>query len=219
MKIISQDICRVTVLFPLEEIVPLEGINGPEAIAKIQQRYEFLKTPDPAIGREDAAKNGYKFGTGQISLNGKKSIVVEFAIYTDGIVADAKNSEIAEKFLDDIILFMQNEFGFRQFTTEPTRHFWNQAVIEFERPLEGLFPSFDNVSGAISRFLGAGTLMRFARLDLQGEKGPTPNSAPPKFVLERRAGIPFDRERYYSSAPLRTEDHVAVLEEIERSLG
>ena len=194
-------------------------MNGPEAIVKIQQRYEFLKAPDPAMSREEATKAGYKFGTGQISLNGKKSIVVEFAIYTDGIVADARNSEIAETFLEDVIKFMQSEFEFRQFTTEPRRFFWNQLVVEFEAPLEKLFPSLDTISGALSRYLSLDQAMSIGRLDLQTEKGAVAGTGPsPKFILERRIGIPFKRERYYSSAPTRTDEHVAVLEEIERTI-
>jgi len=46
MRVISQESCRVTILFPLEEVIPHEGLNGPEAIAQIQKRYEFLKTPE-----------------------------------------------------------------------------------------------------------------------------------------------------------------------------
>jgi hypothetical protein len=61
--------------------------------------------------------------------------------------------------------------------------------------------------------------MSFARLDIQAEKGITANGPPPKFILERRAGIPFDKERYYSSAPIKTQDHITLLEEIERSIG
>lgn len=220
MKIISQDSCRVTILFPLEEVIPLGGMNGPEAISKIQQRYEFLKTPDPGMTREEAAKAGYKFGTGQIPLKGKKNVVVEFAIYTDGIVADARNSETAEIFLDDVIHYMQSEFEFRQFNTEPKKYFWNQLIVEFEKPLGKLFPSLEKISGAISRYLNIDTSMNLARFDLQAEKGAADSTGPsPKLVLERRIGVPFKNERYYSSAPLRTRDHVAVLEEIERLIG
>lgn len=219
MKIISQESCRVTILFPLEEIIPLDGVNGPEVIAKIQQRYEFLKVPDPAMTREEANKIGYKFGTGQIPLKGRKSVVVEFAIYTDGIVADAKNSEIAETFLRDVMKFMRSEFEFREFTTEPKTHFWNQLVVEFEKPLNGLFPSISKISEAICRHLGTEMTMNLARFDLQLEERVTKDSPPPKFILERRIGAPFKNERYYSSAPIRTESHVAVLEEIERLIG
>jgi hypothetical protein len=40
-----------------------------------------------------------------------------------------------------------------------------------------------------------------------------------RFSVHTRAGISFDKERYYSSSPIRTEEHVTVLEEIERSMG
>jgi hypothetical protein len=38
------------------------------------------------------------------------------------------------------------------------------------------------------------------------------------FRVERRVGAPYDQNVYYSGAPLRTADHVAVLEEFERAM-
>jgi hypothetical protein len=39
------------------------------------------------------------------------------------------------------------------------------------------------------------------------------------FLIERRAGEPYSKNRYFSSAPLRTIDHVRVLEQIEKSIS
>jgi hypothetical protein len=41
----------------------------------------------------------------------------------------------------------------------------------------------------------------------------------PGFIIERRANIQFDRERYYCSAPLRTKDHIEVLEHLESAIS
>ena len=218
MKVIAQESNRVTILFPLEEVLPLEGLNGPDVIVGVQQRYGFLKVPDAAMTKEEASKNGYKFGTGHYLLKEKKNGILEFAVYSDGIVAEAKNSEIGEAFLDDAIKFFQSEFGFRKFITKPRTYFYNQMVAEFEKPLKKLISSFDGISGAIAKYAEIELPIEFARLDIQvdnlGVKGPAP-----KFILERRANAAFELERYYSSAPLRSEDHVAVLKNIEDVLS
>jgi len=222
MKIVAQESARITVLFPLEEVVPLSGFNGLEAINKIQQRYEFLKVPDPGVSREEIAKTGYKFGTGQIQLNGTKGVIVQLGIFSDGISADAQDSEIAEKFLIDIIRYLQSDFSFRPFATEPRWFFHNQMVVEFKNSPAGLIASFGKISDAISKYLDRNykthVPMSFFRLDLQVDKNIVPEPAP-KFILERRVGIAFEKERYYSSAPLRTVDHIALLEEIEKLAG
>lgn len=222
MKIISYESSRVTILFPLEEVLPLSGVNGPAIFTEIQNRYGFLKAPDPAISREEATKVGYKFGIGQISSHAKINAVAEFSIYTDGIVAEAKTSEIAEAFLEDIIRFLQSDLKFRPFSSKPKRFFYSQMVVEFEKPLAQLLHSFEKISDAISRHLTQQfelyVPMSFARLDFQAEKSLVPEPTP-KFIIERRAGISFDRERYYSSAPMRTADHTAVLQEIESSIA
>jgi hypothetical protein len=42
--------------------------------------------------------------------------------------------------------------------------------------------------------------------------------APGYFSIERRAEVPFRDNKYFSSAPLPTQDHVAILQEIEKAL-
>ena len=38
------------------------------------------------------------------------------------------------------------------------------------------------------------------------------------FTIERRSGRSFEDNRYFSSAPLRTSDHLVCLEQIEKLL-
>jgi hypothetical protein len=38
------------------------------------------------------------------------------------------------------------------------------------------------------------------------------------FLLERRAGASYQQNRYYSGAPMKTADHIRLLEIIEREL-
>jgi hypothetical protein len=92
-------------------------------------------------------------------------------------------------------------------------------VVEFQKSPAGLIPSIEKISDALARYLDpiykTHVPLEFFRIDLQVEKNIVPEPTP-KFILERRLNISFDKERYYSSAPLRTAAHTSVLQEIEK---
>lgn len=61
--------------------------------------------------------------------------------------------------------------------------------------------------------------MNLARIDFEYDKVAEKSAlVVPKFIIERRQGISFERERYFCSAPMRTRDHVDILEKIEKNL-
>ena len=43
MKVISFDVARVTVLFPVEEVIPLGGVVALDVINDVMARYKFAK--------------------------------------------------------------------------------------------------------------------------------------------------------------------------------
>jgi len=218
MKIIAFETCRVTALFPLEEIVPLGGANDMQIIDKMKERYKFVKGPE--LKPEEIAKQGYKFETGWFSLGSAPHRITDFAVYRDGIVINAPTTDVAEAFLDDVIPYMQKEFSFRDFITKPRRYFQSQIIVEFARPLGQLIQSIEKITASISKHLNEiyemEIPMSFTRLDFDIDR--TKTNAPAavqRFAIERRTGVPFENERYYCAAPVRTASHLEVLQEIE----
>jgi hypothetical protein len=216
MKVIAYDPAKVVMLFSLEEIVPLGGVGDPEVLEKVQGRYHFAKGPD--LRTEDVAKNGYKFETGYLDDGNVR--INDFSLFRDGIVINAPTTEAAEKFLDNVIPYLRAEFHFRDFITQPRKYFQSQIVVEFERSLAKLIRSFEGISSLISKRLmetySLKIQMDFMRLDFDTDR--TKNHALnliQKIIIERRVGVPFDNERYFCAAPLRTSEHEALLREIE----
>jgi hypothetical protein len=218
MKVIAYETCKVVMLFPLEEVVPLGGASDPDIVAKIRDRYRFTNSPD--LKSEEIAKNGLKFEMGNFQFEKANVRITDFALYRDGIVVNATKTDAAEVFLDDIVSHMQKEFSFRDFITKPRKYFQSQIVVEFDRSPAKLIESLDKILKSLSKRL-AETYeieipMEFSRLDLDFDR--TINIAPAliqRVVIERRNGVPFDKERYFCAAPLRTADHEALLREIE----
>jgi hypothetical protein len=115
------------------------------------------------------------------------------------------------------------ENGFRNFTEAPVIRFVSQLVVEFNKPLERLIKPFEAlatiVSDRLSPIYKQDVPLGFSRLDLEYDKLTHKSSIiVPKFIIERRQGIPFSKERYYCSAPIRTNEHIAILEKIEQEL-
>jgi hypothetical protein len=188
MKVVAYDSSRVTCLFPLEEAVPLSGVNDRAIVEGVKNKYSFLKGPDLSI--DEVAKNGYKFDSGQFVLDSQIFRIAEFAIFRDGLVIAATKTDGSEAFLDDVIAFLQKEFSFRDLETTPRRYFQSQIVVEFERSPEGLLKSLDRLTAAISKPLKEiyemEIRMRFARLDFDFDKEGTPTqvaAAVQRFVL------------------------------------
>jgi hypothetical protein len=220
MRIINYDSSRVTTLFPLEEIIPLSGANDREIIDAVTKRYGFLKSPD--LAKDDVTKDGYKFGSGQFPHGVTVFKIGEFSIFRDGLVVTAATTDGSEAFLDDIIKFMRESFSFRDFETKPRRYFQSQLVVEFDRPPENLLKSLHEITAAISKPLaeiyGAEIPMQFYRIDFDLDKiGIVVPAAATvqKFIIERRLGVPFDKQRFFCAAPMRTHNHIEVLQSIE----
>jgi len=220
LKIVSFDSARVTWLLPLEEFAPASGVNSVSVVGEIAARYNFSQVPTIST-REAMAKNGLQFGMGRFDVDGTSFIVTDFVVYNDGLVAVAEKTEWAEAFLENVVSWVKSEFGFREISSGIRKLYGSTLIVDFETPLSRLLAGYDHIAKLISS--RAITIMpnphplQFSRLDFEVDKTTLEGQvALPKFILERRGGVPFLQERYYAVAPMHTADHLDVLTEIEK---
>ena len=96
------------------------------------------------------------------------------------------------------------------------------VVVDFEKSPANLVRQFkllaDLISDRTITIAREKNHMDFARLDFEIDKRNLGGGqvAVSKFILERRPNIAFEQERYFSSAPMTTSDHIKTLEDIER---
>src|SRR5262245_12356666 len=102
MKLVSIDQAQTTWLFPVEEIVPMSGAEGPRIIAAISSRYSFTHSPTNPT-REDIQKNGLKFASGSFIFVKQRVNIIELIVFNDGIVALSTSTEAAEAFPSDLL--------------------------------------------------------------------------------------------------------------------
>jgi hypothetical protein len=95
-------------------------------------------------------------------------------------------------------------------------------VVDFENPPSRLILGYEAISELITShtqtIMPALKSMQFSRMDFEVDRKTLDSGqvALPKFILERRANVGFEQERWFSSAPMQTADHLEVLSEIEK---
>jgi hypothetical protein len=223
MRIISYDSARVTSLFPLEEISPKRS-NIYNIVEKIGGRYSFAKRPDFSLPRTELDKTGLRFESGSFRFGDSDTPISDCTAFSDGIVINAQTTEVAEAFWNDLSDWLRKENNFRDFTITPTLRFISQLVVEFDGSINNILIEYGNISSivsdAVSEIYEDKIEMEFARFDLDFDKiGRKSHHVIPKFSIERRVNVAFERSRYMCNAPIRTRNHVEILEKIERLLG
>ena len=205
----------------LETVAPLELVEA------VRQRYGFLKYPD--LGKPNEPID---FQVGKLEIDGRIIKVQQFVItymttVTSLGAATRTSSDDADLFLDDLINWTQSEFNLDTASASsfpPAYHGQVEFVLETDR-LATRFKELTNLGEAITNIIhGYGSkecpeyqLGGFSmHFDTNDPKLSRP--IPTVFTVERRVGAPYSEQKYFSQAPLKTKDHKAVLERLEKLL-
>jgi hypothetical protein len=215
MELIAFDDSKVVYL--LDMFRPAGQLYQPEAATKIVQRYSFMKFPSV----ENLVKNERNFGIGKfrdIQIN-------EFNIYSDGvIVSSGSDTDAIDAFVDDVLAWAKEEFGIVQLTDgfPPERAYESSMVVKSDADLMRALAPKNDMSTILNKiyhsdrgYVGGdigltGFIAAVDRSKFTGRRKPI------SFTLDRRLGLPFENNIYFSMAPLRTKDHLEVLRSIER---
>ncbi|MGA9723953.1 MAG: hypothetical protein WBQ86_15955 [Candidatus Binatus sp.] len=196
-----------------------------DAIQRIKERYHFMKAPlrfeDLNPDNPLAAVQGLTFQEGEFVANQKRIGILRFQFVPGVILADSRaTTEETDLFLEDYINFANGIAPEAITSTGPT-YYLSQVEVTFERP-QGLregFSQYEEACRMIDRSL-EGYGLKVPKFDFWGvnlniDAHHLGVLAPAFFNLERRAGFPFSANVFFSQAPLRTKDHLVLLEKLD----
>ncbi|MEI7668533.1 MAG: hypothetical protein WCJ33_00420 [Pseudomonadota bacterium] len=218
MKIISHELGKVLRLFVADEIHPAQGINLPDLINGIAQRYNFLP---PDLSSDN--KGGREFKYGKININGDLINISSLTIYSEAVAVNIGDTSKSLIVINDLFDWLQSEFKFRKPVTQPKDFYESHLVVEFDSDLDNFIKPFAKISKLLSTLINEtydiSVKVDFSGFAISADSTLLPSYLTPifnnNFTINRRIGIAFSQNRYYCTAPFPTDKHIKLLENVE----
>ena len=218
MKLQSVALARSAWIFQTASLNP-RGKSLVPILYSLVQRYSFVKFPKTA---EQMTGKEVKFENGRFMGTTGENIDVGLTMYNDGFVADSRSTtDDSDLFLLDVLTWLHDECGLASYEEVTLKKIYtSELYITCEQ-------SLNSVNRELVEFRG-----KMSHHDYGYEKHPIDiiglyfGSDPQNtmlrsfaFTFERAVNVPFAQNSYFSSAPFRTETHLAFLNKLENILS
>lgn len=218
MKVISQDGGIATLAYIADEVKPIKGLHLPALLFAIGHRYSSVKTPTI----EEARTGGAKFENGTLSYNDKKIAIGQIALHNDAISVTTTDTDDSEIVLNDLFVWIKEEFKFRDPITKPAKIYQSDLVIRFDNDPNDSLGSIASFMKFIQEEMTPPNMhlkkeVKFAYIGFGGDAAGS--VVTPEFTVARRLNVPWQFGLYFSKAHMRTPAHIRALEMLDGLLA
>ncbi|MGQ0443940.1 MAG: hypothetical protein ACT4O2_02125 [Beijerinckiaceae bacterium] len=196
---------------------PAGQLFMPSAAAMLVNRYHFQKIPGP----DDGADGILKFDQGVYNNVG----INELAIFPDGLVVTTRAyTNVIDEFIDDLMAWAKHELGIQETGIPPReRHYESTLIVNMSVGSRWNIPYIDHINSSLKRYQSEYGLrdfdFTFGGFSSIVDSTVYAGRKPIAFSVVRRINVPIDADIFYSTAPLKTEDHLALLSDLERRMS
>jgi hypothetical protein len=217
MKLLSVRAAKSILLIATEFLNP-RGKDLLPIIAGIVERYHFVKAPQSS----DLAAQPLelKFEGGSFLDRDGQSLQVNASIFSDGVIAETRDStDASDRFLDDALNWLSEAYELPLYKSLGTheRLYSSEVVAELSLPHSIFSDKFSNFIRRLQHGVSnnPGVPMDFYALNFGPDPSATKRVA--QFRVERLVGSPFRKREYYSAAPIPTNEHLELLIAMEEA--
>lgn len=219
MELLAVRLARVISFLRAEELNPEGRPIAHDFMKLFVERYGFIKFPQKADELLDTENKGVVFELGKF----KDISIDRVALWDWGIVIDTSAStEACETILQDMLDWGHEKYGLSNRPTLITRRAYvSEVVFSSEMRLTSINQDLQSLGNRITKLVTAyqidgseslpheptGCLLTFD--STKSKQLFTP------FRMERLGETPFEQKKYYSTAPLRTPDHIQIINDFE----
>jgi len=224
MELLSVVSARSLWFLDSREMNPRGRQFRPALINALAERYDFAKAPydDEASPPNTKESPGFKFFDGAFTNYDGIEVMVNLTIFDDGLFGETRSStRDSEAFLDEVVAFAVKEFGL-VFKPEMIvkKQFVSEIYVSPAQPLSRLNQKLEKIAATLTTALSTPNFpARYEPAGLLFASDPALRADAGLFRFERKADTPFSLNKFYSIAPLPTEGHLQVLNELERILS
>jgi hypothetical protein len=201
----------------------LDPVVG-EFLGVIKRKYHF--DIGPQVNQQAGLMAGFQSGRfsrkkRSIPIDQLNITYIDARVTSIGVLTKSSTDD-GVAFLDDLMTWAKRQYRLDATETFPT-FFHSQLEVVLDVPLGQGFPTLQSLGRTVQRHLSRygiptseyepTSIVMF--IDTLNKQPPAPTA----FAIERRVGAPFSENKFFSQAPLTTADHLAVLKQLEKSLG
>ncbi len=186
----------------------------PSAVLKLNERYMFSGYPQSL---DDLTGDIVKFKHGVF----EDTAIDSFEIYGDGIVISSSSpTDFIDRFFYDICEWMEDDLGLTMIKTRSVdRLYESNLLIESEKdilkPLETMSKIADLIQVNLKEISNIDVEYQPYGFSFAPDLAKIPNPKPSRFSVERKLESEYSMNQYFTSAPLKTKQHMAILNELE----
>lgn len=186
----------------------------------LRDRYKFLQSPTKI--EEFNLQQGMEFIHGIFNEN---HVIGKFQVYNNGVYCEAElPTEVISEFVEDVFSWVRQEI---KMTVEdadlPNIFFMSNLEVETDASLAPALSKFSAIGDKLTALLASYgqqvPSFQASHLGFHCDVSEVQSVRPETFTFERRAQKPFDSGLFFSAAPLKTADHLALLDELESILA
>ena len=182
-------------------------------------KYKFL----PVKPDELDLTKGVVFGRGSFINADEKEIAVDLTIFNDGFVADTRSStNESDAFLDEFISWIAMEYQLIPYQEViRSKTYLSELWVKTDKHLNTLNPKLEQFGKHLTSMIKGHNHhpIEFETTGISFWTNPTITLPPGPFRFERGIDTPFGENRYFSIAPLQTDAHLELLDELEKILS
>jgi len=217
MELSAVLLARVYTFIDVYELNPNGRVYYPHLVDALVRRYGFTTFPQKPEDFDEA--KGVKFLNGRL---GNKTID-QIIIFNNGLVLDTRiSTDESKELLREALVWASRELGanFHDGMTKQTNYL-SQLIFYSNSPLQKISPVLNRAASKVTDIV-SGRDERLHKYEVTGVTITfdqlTAVRKPHSFTLERRENTRFEENKFFSSAPLETKQHIELLEEIEAEL-
>ncbi len=220
MEILSVSVARSVWLFPVSDLNPHGRYSAREMIDFVAERYKFEKYPKSLAGVEPT--DGIKLEHGVFNGREGQPVAVAVTMYLDGVIAETRSSTAdCDAFLDDCLMSLVTRFKFADYKDILRRkQYVSELYVRPQRSLSLFQDKLQRFADKLNSAVVGRESVSFHPAVLHFWNDPGSEGRPTiPFRFERAETFAFSENRYYTIAPLQTELHISLLNDLENILA
>lgn len=217
MELVAVRTARFIAAISTEELNPRGLVIYPSLIEALVEKYNFDTYPSGDDELDETA--GIEFENG----NWNGTLISKVTIFGNGIVIDTRSStKDSEAIFNEAMQWTSESVGLTYHPSMVTSKIYvSELVVRTKVVLNNLNPALQSFGEQLSKSINSHT-----GLNVTNELGglvfyfdtSAIKAAPPPFRIERLGEVAYSENKYYSMAPIHTEEHLEFLEQLENIL-